>query len=257
MVVSSEPPQQRWDRPLDMPPGCWKTQLATKYLEIGRRGNVDALRKLLAEHPEFLNQHGSHNRTLLWEAARNGKLGAVIFLRDQGADVNATGCYHSETMVQITPYCAAVYYERPAIATYLSGLCAPHDIFRAAFLDDEKRVAAMLADQPDLLNAEDDCDMIYYFPLITFAVAGGNADLVADLLRRGADVAQYSAQLFHIAAKAGRMDLVELLASNGADVRTVDSGDFASVSDLSILRYFLDPEGNVFQISDLGNTAMP
>ncbi len=46
--------------------------------------------------------------------------------------------------------------------------------------------------------------------------------------------------MLHLAAKASRMDLVELLISNGADPRAVDGGIFGAVSDLSTLRYLLD-----------------
>ncbi len=151
----SEIPPQRWEHPLNFPPGHWKRQLPTKFLAIAACGNVDTLRELIDEHPDFLSKRGPHNRTLLWEAARKGRMAAVRWLVEAGAELDATGCYNGETMVQITPYCAAVYYRRTAVADYLRSHNPQFDIFRAAFLGDRARVEHMLADSPELLNAED------------------------------------------------------------------------------------------------------
>jgi hypothetical protein len=97
--------------------------------------------------------------------------------------------------VQITPHCAAIYYHRAEVATYLLSQGAQLDVFRAAFLGDQPRVARLLAAQPDLLRAEDPHDAIYFTPLLAFAVAGGHLSVVDWLLRQGAPVAPYSAQL--------------------------------------------------------------
>src|SRR5262245_61753029 len=90
---------QRWERPLDFPPGFWKRQLPTKVLAVAAKGDVAALRALLSEHPDTLNRRGSHNRTLLWEAVRRGKLDAVRWLVEQGAEVDATGCVNGESYI--------------------------------------------------------------------------------------------------------------------------------------------------------------
>jgi len=231
---------QRWDRPFDFPPGHWKKQLPTKYLEIASRGNVTALRQLLVEYPEFLNCRGAHNRTFLWEAARRGKLAAVQWLVEQGAEVNATGAYNNESHVQITPYCAALYYRRPAVAAYLLAQGAHLDIFRAAFLGEQARVLHLLDADPTLLHAEDPHDAIYFIPLLSFAVASGQAELVNILLQRGALVTPYSTQLIFLAARQARLDLVELLTAHGAALQAVDPGIFISTNDLEIMRYLLD-----------------
>ncbi len=223
----------------EVKPGHWKKQLPGKYLAIARKGDVEGLRALLREHPEFLNKRGSFGRTLLWEATRSGRMAAVKMLVGLGADVNANGCYNSETMVRITPYCAALYYRRTAIADYL-WQCGPVlDIFRAAFMGDIAKVEQELGRDPELLNTEDPDDEIYYFPPISFAVAGGHLELTESLIRRGAEVAQYSAQLLVIAASASRRDLVDVLLHGGADARVLGSGVFASASDLDLLRYLI------------------
>lgn len=220
-------------------PGHWKKQLPGKYLKLARQGDLGRLDALLREHPEYLSKRGSHNRTLLWEAARSGKMAAVRLLIDAGADLNATGCYNSETFVQVTPFCAARYYRREAIAEYLWECGSTLDIFRAAFLGDRARVERELAARPNLLHAEDPRDELYYVPVLSFAVVGGHLDLASFLVRAGAPVAPYSAQLIGLAAKSSRKDLLELLLANGADTRAVGSAIFASGSDLATLRYLL------------------
>lgn len=250
------PVPQRWERPLNVAPGHWKQQLAAKYRDIASRGDVGALRQLLEAHPEFLNKRGSHNRTLLWEATRNGRMEAVQWLVERGAEVDATGCYNSETHVQVTPYCAAVYYKRADIAAYLHAKGAQQDIFRAAFLGNQSQVARELDTDPALLDAEDPYDPIYYIPLLAFGVAGGHGALTEFLLRRGARVAPYSALLLHLAARAARMDLVKLLVAHGAQVHAVDSGIFVAVSDLHIMRYLLSQGASPTQPGKNGFTPL-
>jgi ankyrin repeat protein len=231
---------QRWERPFNFPPGYWKRQLPARYLKIAARGDLNLLGQLLAEHPEFLSKRGSHNRTLLWEAARKGRLAAVQWLMEQGADIDATGSYNSESYVQITPYCAAVYYKRPDVAAYLYARQPLLDIFRAAFLGDLARVADILAAEPALLNAEDPHDNIYFTPVLAFAVAGGHLSMLRDLLERGAVVPSYSAQLLSLAARASRLDMIELLVVYGAEIPAVDTGIYVDISDLRIARYLLE-----------------
>jgi hypothetical protein len=227
-------------RPLDFLPAARKQMMRTKDSDIAAKGDIEALRQLLTRHPERLNQRGSHNRTLLWEAVRRGKLPAVQWLVEQGADVNATGRYNGESFVQLTPYCAAIYYHRLEVAEYLRSHGAQEDIFRAAFLGDIEPVARELAIHPERINAEDPQDPIYYVPLLSFAVAGGQIDLVESLLKRGAVVAPYSLQLLSLAAKDGRKDILELLLNHHAQIVPVGEYYFYNTYTLDILRYFLE-----------------
>lgn len=246
------PIPQRWERPLNVPPGFWKQQLPGKYLSIAAKGDIFELRKLLKAHPEFLSKLGNHNRTLLWEATRSGRMAAVQFLVEQGADVNATGCYNSESHVQITPYCAARYYRRDEVAAYLWSRGSQVDVFRAAFLGDRERVVRLLDADPSLLNQEDPFDNIYFIPLLSFAVTGGHADLAEFLIGRGAAVAQYSAQLLYLAARVPRMDLIQLLVTHGADMSAVDTSIFLSIPDLDVVRYLLNHGASARRVSKNG-----
>jgi hypothetical protein len=226
-------------RPLNVEPGHWKKQLPGKYRSLAQRGDMSGLAELLRQHPEYLNWRGSHGRTFLWEATRSGKLELARWLVDAGADVDATGCCNGESFVQLTPFGAARYYRRSAVAEYLGQRSSPPDIYRAAFLGDRAAVERELAARPDLLNADDPNDEIYYVPPLSFAIVGGHLDLAAFFIVRGADVASYSAQVIGLAAKAARRDLLDLLLANGADPRAVGSAIFVPVADLDLLAYLL------------------
>ena len=248
---------QRWVRPLYFPPGSLKLQLPARTLAIGARGDLAELRALLKAHPEYLTKRGNHGRTLLWEAARRGQLPAVKWLLARGAEIDATGCYNNESLVQLTPYAAARYYRRAAVADYLLAAGAQLDVFRAAFLGEQAQVAAALVAEPGLLLAEDPLDDTYYAPLIAFAVAGGQAVLADWLARQGAVIAPYSAQLLQHAGRAGRLDLVRWLLDHGADARAVQSGIFIAVTDVDILRLLLERGASPTRVGDNGFPPLP
>jgi ankyrin repeat protein len=247
---------QRMVRPLNFPPGSMKKQLPTKYTHLASQGDLDALRQLLSIHPEFLNKRSGHNRTFLWEAARMGKLALVRWLVEQGAEINATGAYNHESFVQLSPYCAAIFYKRPEVAEYLRSRGTQIDIFRAAYLGDIEQVSKDLTADPELIHAEDPHDNLYYVPLLSFAVVGGNLEMIEFLLKQGAVFGPYSIQIYlcrgdkgehpekiellleyhaavnevgpkgrtalHYAAAAGYLEVITLLLYHGADVMIKD-----------------------------------
>jgi ankyrin repeat protein len=239
---------QRMVRPFNIPPGSLKQQLADKYLEIAVRGDLDGLHRLLSIHPEFLNKRGNHNRTFLWEAARRGKLALVQWLVEQGADIDATGCYNGESLVQLTPYCAAIYYKHPDVAGYLQARGVQIDIFRAAFLGDIEQVSKELTVHPEFIHAEDPLDKTYYVPLLAFAVVGGKIEMLEFLLERGAVVEPYSAELLGLAAKDGRIDILDLLVSHHAQVPAVGFNTY----DVDIMRYLLEHGASASQKRENG-----
>ena len=251
-MSSSDAASQRMVRPLDFLKGIREQLLANKYLEFGVHGDIEGLRQLLVRQPDFLNKRGNHHRTLLWEAVRRGKLLAVEWLVAQGAEVNATGRYNGESFVQLTPYCAAIYYHRWDVAEYLRAHSTQEDIFRAAFLGDRDHVARELAAQPELINAEDPQDDIYYVPPLSFAVAGGRVDMIEFLLERGAVVEPYSLQLLSLAAKDQRKDILDLLINHHAQVPALGECYFYNTYSPDILRYFLEHGASARQKGENG-----
>jgi ankyrin repeat protein len=249
--TSNELVPQRFVKPLNVPPGFWKKQLPGRVLDLAIQGDIDELSQLLSLHPEFLNKRGSHNRTFLWVAARRGNLPLVQWLVEQGADINITAAVNHESFVQLTPYCAAIYYKRPQVAEYLQWRGTQIDIFRAAFLGDIDLVRKELAADPSLIQAEDPQDNIYFVPLLSFAVVGGNTEMIEFLLDQGAAIKPYSTQLLSLAAKAGRKDLLDLLVNHHAQVPAAGYY-FFNTYDLDILRYLLDHGASANQASDNG-----
>ena len=106
-----------------------------QVLKLAAKGNLAAVKKILADKPSMLNaMSDGHHRTLLWEAANANRGEVVKYLVEQGADVNIPGRYRSETLVLLTPYCIARKRKRTEIARYLLANGTEIDIYSAAFL---------------------------------------------------------------------------------------------------------------------------
>jgi len=227
----------RWVRKevLNAEPGYWKKQLATKHLKLAERGDQKSLEVLLGESPELTNRRGSHGRTFLFEAVRKGRTALVEWLIDLGANVDLTGCYNIETIVQINPLSAARWYRRNDLAEVLIGQGASNDIFRDAFSGEQRAVEEWLKKDNDLLNSEDPADEIYHTPLLSFAVAGGHRELADRLIRLGADVIPYSFQLLFIGSMRGKK-IVEMLLERGASPISADARLWMATNDLGILQ---------------------
>lgn len=258
MPDTSSIPPQRWVNPevAERPPGYWKRQLPAKVLVLAEKGDLAGVKRHLKQHPNDLSRRGSHNRTFLWNAARFGRLPLAKWLLDHGAEIDATGCFNGETMVQITPFCAAAHHGHGEIAALLMARGAQLDAFRAAFMGELALLQEQLNAEPALLNAEDPRDDIYLVPLIAFPIAGGQIETAQYLLDRGAITLPYSAMLLHLAASIERMDLVQLLLARDVDARTIDSGIFVACRDLRILQTLVEHGAPVNRAGRNGTTPL-
>ena len=82
---------------------------ASDFLKIGvaaASGDVEAVRAILRERPEWLTRIGPHGRTMLWEAAHRGKLGVVEYLVERGAAIDACGTHYTPYLVEVSCYIA-------------------------------------------------------------------------------------------------------------------------------------------------------
>ena len=229
----------RWVQPFDFEPGHWKKQLPTKYLNLAIRGDLAKIQDVVEREPETLNKRGPHGRTFLFEAVRKGREDVVRWLVDQGADIGLTGCYNSETFVQLNPLTASRYYGRPAIEKLLIANGATNDVFRSAFCGDIDYVKQELKRSPELLNVEDPYDEIYFTPLLSFFVSGNHADGAHWMVEQGAEVTLYSTQLLFLAAHNDNAALVEFLLNRGAELQSADSSLWMSTNNIDILHLFL------------------
>lgn len=239
-----------------MPAGFWKRQLPAKTLALAEKGDLAGVKRHLKQHPDDISRRGSHGRTFLWVAARFNRRPLVAWLLDQGAEIDATGSYNNETMVQITPYCAAAYHQHRDMATLLQSRGAQLDVFRAAFMGEMEVLLTKLDAEPALRDAEDPHDPIYHVPLIAFPVAGGQLEATQYLLQRGAETLQTSALLLHLAAMGGHNDVVNLLLAHNVDARAVDGGIFVSCKDVRILQVLVNHGADVNHAGRNGVTPL-
>lgn len=230
----------RWVRPLDVPPGHWKRQLSGKLRDLAIKGKLDQLKQVIATDPSLLNKRGSHGRTFLFEAIRRNRYETVMWLLEQGADVQLTGCYNSESLVQLDPLTAASFYRRERLIEPLTQYGATRDVFRAAFIGDTKAVDGFLEDDPERINAEDPCDEIYFTPLVSFCVAGGQLELLTNLVSRGANLRGYDAQLLFIAAHMGCSSILAFLLQKGVSPATSDATLWMATNSIEDLRLLVN-----------------
>ena len=239
MVVSSIS-TSRWLRPLVLEPGHWKKQVPTSYLKSAIHGDLERVLKILDREPEILNKRGPHVRTFLFEAVRKGREDVVRWLIAHGADIGLTGCYNSETFVQLNPLTAARHYGHSSIEALLTAHGATNDIFRSAFCGDIERVKQELDKHPEHLHAEDPCDRIYFTPLLSFFVAGNHSDGVSWMVEQGASVTEYSVQLLFLAAHNDNPALVGFLLERGAELESADSSLCMSTDNMETLELLLN-----------------
>ena len=245
--------QSRWVKPLDVEPGHWKKQLPTRYLKYASAKDDSKLRELVLAQPELVNKQGPHGRTLLFEAIRKGRRSNVQWLLEQGADPNLTGCYNSESLVQLNAIAAARYYDRIDIEPLLRSYRAGWDIWRATFCDERDEVSSFITQQPQLVNAEDANDEIYYYTPLSFAVAGGHLPLAKQLVSKGAELLRYGVQLLFLASHINRRDVLEWLINNGARADDANASLWMATNNLQLLEMLVEVglSANQTRYSDL------
>ncbi len=204
------------------------------------RGDLAAVRALVAADPRWLHTVGSHGRTMLWEAAYWGKEAVAQFLVESGAAVNASACHYSEHYVEISCYCVAKAKKRHELADYLLAQGATVDVFTAAYLGDTAAVRDLLDAGPTLLEGTqaqhdsqrsegrrlvfDHMPNSWATPL-AYALSGGSRNTVALLLERGAEVRKHDTRMLGIAVGRNRLDLVQMLLEHGADAGNLPLAD--------------------------------
>ena len=221
------------------------TGKASDFLKIGvaaaGRGDMDTVRAVLAERPDWVTRAGSHGRTMLWEAAYRGRIAMVDHLLDRGADIDACGCHFTPLLVDISPYCAARFRKHREVAARLLERGARLDVYTAAYLGDTGRVGEYLDREPGLAAAEkpqNDPDL--RATALHYAVAAGHLDIVSLLLARGADPRPYGDFLVRFCAWRRRPDILERLLDAGLDPSR-SAPPRSGVADPEILRLLRRP----------------
>ncbi len=147
----------------------------------------------------------------LFDAIRKGDSGEVRGLLS--ADPSLAGIRNQDGA---TPALWALYTRHPELTELLLGARQP-DFFEACALGRRDRAAALLADDPQLVEAYSQDG----FTGLGLAVFFGHLDTARILVERGADVNRPSRNAFrvaplHSAVAAGSLALLELLLAHGA-----------------------------------------
>jgi truncated hemoglobin YjbI len=184
-------------------------------------GDVDAVAALVADHPRLIDQRAGDGATLVWTAARRGRLPLVRWLTGHGADIEIPGSAVHMTQVAVSPYCIAVRSRHQQVAQYLRDHGAKVDVFGAAFLADLDALRGHIA--AGLANAQSPHEDFHPVTPLHHAVDGGSAAAATLLLENGAEARTSGGRLLTSAANQGSVELVRLLLDHGAQARDAES----------------------------------
>ena len=158
---------------------CLRYQPAIESINLARRGDAPALRRLVQRAPSVLGS-APHAARLLQLAVLGGRGSVLEFLLDAGVDVNKPSPI--EPLIFATPLCAARMKRRTEIAVLLLRHGAKEDIFTHALLGDLKRLREDLGRDPRTPQAIDPAvDALKVTP-VHHAIAGGRVEALRVLL---------------------------------------------------------------------------
>jgi ankyrin repeat protein len=200
--------------------GAPKEVLKSAIASAGE-GDVDAVAELVEAHPRLLDQRGGDGVTMLWTAARRGRMALVRWLVEHGADVEIPGSAVHMTEVVISPYCIAVRSRRAEVAQYLLEHGAQVDVFCAAYLGELDVLRTHIA--AGLASAQSPSEDFHPVTPLHHAVDGGSLAAATLLLDSGADASTSGGRLLTSAARQGAIDLVRLLIDHGANAADAEN----------------------------------
>jgi Ankyrin repeats (3 copies)/Bacterial-like globin len=211
---------------------CLRYRPAVASMELAGRSNAGALRELLVRAPDVLAS-APHAAKLLQRAVLAGRMPVVELLLDQGVDVNKPSplalarSRDFETLIFITPLCAARLKRRADIEVVLLRHGAREDIFTHAFLGDLDALEADLVHEPWCAQASDPAVDVLEITPVHHAVAGGHAQALRALLARASEAQEplcNANRALRIAVAHESVAIVAMLLEHGADAATIRAG---------------------------------
>lgn len=193
---------------------------ASDFLNFGlataKKGSLSEVKQILHQRPEWLHRIGPHGRTMLWEAAFQGRTETVQLLLEFGADSDVWGCYFTPMFVEVSAYVVAVWKNRTDTAKFLHERFQPLDFFSAVFLGEYEKVEELIDIQPDLVNQEKlQHDRDLGFTALHYAISGSYSNILKFLLNRGAKPTPHTQWLVKFALWRGNLDILHILLDAG------------------------------------------
>ena len=244
---------------------CLRYEPAADSIELARRGNDATLRELLARAPDVLAS-APHAAKLLQVAVIAGRMPVVELLLDKAVDVNKPSplalspSRDFESLIFVTPLCAARLKRRKDIETVLLSNGAKEDIFTHAFLGDLGALEEDLAQEPSSAQASDPAVDTLEITPIHHAVAGGHVEPLRVLLARATDAKERlrgANRALRMAVAHENVAVAMLLLDHGADATTIGAGRWVLHPELAPILSragaHVSRSGNWIQLSCTGN----
>lgn len=162
------------------------------------------------------------------------------------------------TLVQLV-----AYHKKPEFMDYLLDKVSYLDIFEAAALGNTVELKRNLGEEGTLLDAYSTDG----FTPLGLACFFGHTEAVTYLVGKGAGINKPSANdlrvsPLHSAAASGKLDIVQILAENGADLNASQAGGFTALHAAAhngngdMVRYLITSGADPDQKTDDGKTAL-
>jgi truncated hemoglobin YjbI/ankyrin repeat protein len=254
LVNESEPCSALRARPHG---SCLRYRPAIDALDLAKRGNAAALRQLLTRAPDVLAS-APHAARLLQLAVLAGRGHVVDLLLEHGVDVNKPSPI--ETLIFVTPLCAARVKRRREIEAALLRHGAKEDIFTDAFLGDLEALRNDLAGAPESAQAGDPAVDALEITPVHHAVAGGHVEALCCLLSRATQADEPlrgGKRALAQAVERENVAIVARLLDLYADATTIGPGRWVLHPELapmlSLAGARIDRSGRWIQVSCTGN----